>query len=350
MGRNYARPRYRAKAAKRPSQEMNELLRRSGNLGNWDDARTATAELAKALTLSLPLRKGVIYGDILGDIFQPVELEQGVTPEFPLDILAPGTEKDFVAYTIPSTGRIPERHVEGDYITVNTYEVGSSIDWALKFSRDARWDVVGRCMQVLEGGFVLKSNRDGWHCLLAAGVGRNLVVYDDASTPGLFTKRLIALGKTTMRRKAGGNATSINKGRLTDFYMSPESLEDIRSWDLTQIDDFTRREIFEASGDNDMSLPSIFGVNLHDIDEMGVGQELQNYYLNQLGGSFPGSKLELCVGLDLMNRDSFVNPIREPISVFEDPTFHRQRRAGVYAWGEHGFGSLDSRRVLLMAL
>lgn len=341
--------RRRTKASKRPTPEMDLLLRQSGDLADWDQARASTRELTKALTLSLPLRQGVIYGDILGDIFTPIELAAGAAPEFPLDILAPGTEKSFTAYTIPSTGRIPERHIEGDYVMVTTFEVASSIDWALKFSRDARWDVVGRAMQILEGGFVLKANRDGWHAILAAGVGRNLVVYDDAATAGLFTKRMIALGKTTMRRKAGGNATSINRGELTDLYLSPEGLEDIRSWDLSQIDDFTRREIFVAGG-QEGALPAIFGVNLHDIDELGIGQELQNYYLNTLGGTFPGGKLELAVGLDLRNRDSFVNPVRAPIEIFEDPTFHRQRRAGMYGWGEHGFGVLDSRRVLLFAL
>ncbi len=342
--------RQRTKAAKRPSAEMDALLRRSGDLSDYDAARAATRELAKGLSQALPIRRGVILGDILGDIFQPVVLGPGAAPEFPLDILAPGTEKDYVAYTIPSTGRIPERHVEGDYVMVTTYEVASSIDWALKFSRDARWDVVGRAMQMLEGGFVLKNNRDGWHVLLAAGVGRNLVVYDDAATAGLFTKRLIALGKTTMRRRAGGNATSLNKGRLTDLYLSPEGLEDIRSWDLTQIDDFTRRQIFEASGDNEDVLPSIFGVNLHDVDELGIGQEFQNYYTGTLGGTFPGSKVELAVGLDLMNSDAFVNPIRSPIEIFEDPTFHRQRRAGMYGWAEHGYACLDSRRVMLLAM
>jgi hypothetical protein len=42
-------------------------------------------------------------------------------------------------------------------------------------------------------------------------------------------------------------------------------------------------------------------------------------------------------------------PIRQEVEVFEDPTFHRQRRAGMYGWGEHGFSVLDSRRVLLGA-
>jgi len=32
--------------------------------------------------------------------------------------LARKTEKDFVAYTIPNHGRIPERYIKGDYVMV----------------------------------------------------------------------------------------------------------------------------------------------------------------------------------------------------------------------------------------
>ena len=35
----------------------------------------------------------------------------------------------FIAYTQPGTGRIAERHVEGDYVRVPTYRVQSSVDW-----------------------------------------------------------------------------------------------------------------------------------------------------------------------------------------------------------------------------
>lgn len=331
---------------KKPTPEMNALLRRAGS-NDYEIAKAAQHEVAMALTL--PLKQGVLKGDIIGGIFEPIKFEPGTSVEFPLDFLSPGTEKDFIAYTIPNVGRIPERHVEGDYVMVPTYDIGASIDWALKYSRDARWDVVGRAMQVMEGMFVRKSNDDGWHTILAAGVGRNLVTYDDESTSGLFTKRLVSLMRTVMRRNAGGNSTSLNRGHLTDLYMSPESVEDIRSWDLTQIDDVTRREIFVANGEPG-SLTRIFGVNIHDIDELGVAQDYENYFVNVLGGSLPSDKQEIVVGLDLKNRDSFVMPIRAELEVFEDPTFHRQRRAGIYGTQEHGFSSLDGRRVLLGAL
>jgi len=336
------------KLLKKPTKEMNDLLRKSGD-NHFEVAIAAQRELAKALTL--PLKQGVLKGDIVGGIFEPIGFEPGASVEFPLDFLSPGTEQDYFAYTIPNHGRIPERHVEGDYLMVPTYDVGASIDWNLKYSRQARWDVVGRAMQVLEASFVRKNNDDAWHTILAACVGRNLVTYDDAATAGLFTKRLVALMKTVMRRNAGGNSTSINKGRLTDLYLSPESIEDIRSWDLTQIPDAIRTQIFmDSKEDGESPLVSIFGVRIHDIDELGVSQIYQEYYTNTLGGTMPGDKQEIVVALDLFNRDSFVNPIRAETEIFEDPTFHRQRRAGLYGFGELGWAVLDSRRVLLGAV
>jgi hypothetical protein len=327
-----------------PTKELTDLLIRSGS-ARKEESVAANAEFAKAL--ELPLRQGVLNGNILDGIFEPIQLAQSATPEFPLDLLAPGTEKDFVAYTIPNHGYVPEKHVESDYVMVPTYDVGASIDYLLKYARDARWDVVGRAMEVLEGAFVKKMNDDGWHTLLAAGLDRNIVVYDSDATAGLFSKRMVSLMKTIMRRNGGGNSASTNRGMLTDLYFSPEAMEDIRNWNVDQVDEFTRREIYTAT---DGTVNRVFGINLHDLDELGEGQEYQLYYTSALGGSLPGSKVELVVGLDLRKRDSFIMPIREQVQIFEDDTLHRQKRAGFYGWAEQGFAVLDNRRVILGAL
>ena len=326
-----------------PTPEMNQLLSRAGSLQR-EESLVATSELAKAL--ELPLRQGVMSGNILGDIFEAITLQPGATAEFPLDFLAPGTEKEFVAFTIPNHGRIPERHVEGDYVMVPTYDVGASIDWLLKYARDARWDVVGRAMEVLQGQFVKKMNDDGWHTLLSAGADRNILIYDGDASSGMFSKRLVSLLKVVMRRNGGGNSTSVHRGELTDLYISPEGHEDIRNWGVDEVDPITRRDLIVGEGG---LLVRIFQVNLHTLDELGEGQEYQNFYTTDLSGTMPAGKNEIVVGLDLRNRDSFVMPVRAPVQVFEDDTLHRQRRAGMYGWAEHGFAALDTRRVLLGA-
>jgi hypothetical protein len=218
-------------------------------------------------------------------------------------------------------------------------------------ARDARWDVVGRAMEVLEGSFVKKMNDDGWHTILAAGVDRNIVVYDSDAAPSQFTKRLVSLMKTVMRRNGGGNSASNNRGLLTDLYVSPEAMEDIRNWGIDQVDEITRREIYTAA---DGTLNRVFSVNLHDLDELGVGQQYQLFYENTLNGTLPtggtGNDTEMVVGLDLRKRDAFIMPVREQVQIFEDESLHRQKRAGFYGWAEQGFAVLDNRRVVLGSL
>jgi hypothetical protein len=330
---------------KKRDPQLDRTLVDSGS-GDLAVATKNMREIAKAL--ELPLRKGIMSGDIIGDIFEPVDMRNVRSVEFPLDFLQPGTEGDHTAYVIPNCGYIPMNSVQGDYVTVPTYMVGNSIDWCLKYARDANWNVVDRATEVFRDGFVKKFNDDGAHVLLAAGLDRNIIVTDSAASADQFTKRLVSLMQVVMRRNGGGNSSSVNRGKLTDLYISPEAMEDIRNWNVDQIDEVTRREIFVNAGEE--SLSRIFGVNIHTWDELGQGQEYQLYYENDLGGTLPAGDVELVLGLDLSRSDSFVMPVREDVQTFEDMTLHRQMRAGLYGWAEVGMAVLNSQRVLLGAI
>ena len=327
------------------SKDMVEMLRRSAS-SDVQVASAANREMAFAL--QDVLSSGLLYGDILGSIFERIRLEPGVSPKFPLDFFNHGDDRDFIAYTMPNWGRIPEKHVEGDYVMVPVYRTANSIDWTLQYARDARWDIVKRAMDVMRAGMVRKMNDDGWHTIQAAATGRNITGYDDAATSGLFTKRLISILQTYMRRNGGGNSASLNRAGVTDLYISPEALQDIRSWDLSQVDEVTRRQIMLADGETPMS--RIFGVVLHDLDEMGVGQPYQTYITTTLAATLPTDKVEWVIALDLSKNDSFVMPVTQDIQVYEDTTMHRQGRQGFYCDQWSGFSCLDSRRVLLGAM
>lgn len=344
-----------SKTIRKPTPEMIEMLRRTGS-NDRAVAEQAMAVLARAL--EIPLRSALLHGDILAGIYAVENLDPSATAEYPLDFYRQDNEDDHIAYTIPSEGAIPTRSIVGDEITVNTFDVGNAIDWPLKYARQARWNIVARAMEVLEAGFVRKMNTDGMRVVIAAGAGRTdfgggaPVVFDSAAVVGQFTKRLVSLMKTSMTRLAGGNASSTNRGQLTDLYISPEALEDIREWDIDDVDDITRREIFLAgdnNGPDNLSGPlaRIYGVTLHPITELGVGQEFQDFYDNTLSGTMGTSDEEIVIGMDLSENDSFVLPVKEDVTVFDDPMLHRRRRAGVYAWREHGFAALDGRRVLI---
>jgi hypothetical protein len=327
----------------KPSPEFIEILKKAGD-PNPGIAQAGQEELATAL--QTPLREGILVGDIASNLYERLPLEGNSTAEYPLDLLNPGDEVDHVAYTNPGHGRIPERSVEGDYVQVPTYAITSSIDFLARYARDARWDVAGRAIKVMEAGFVKKMNDDGWHTMLAAATDRNILVYDADAQAGQFTKRLVSVMKSVMRRNAGGNSASVGRGRLTDMFLSPEGLEDIRNWGVDIVDEVTRREIYVATDDG--MVTRIFGINLNALDELGESQEYQTYFTSQLGGSLgPSSDVELVVGMDMVNRDSFVMPIRQEVVIHPDPLMHRQQRVGFYGFAEAGYAVLDNRRCIL---
>jgi len=341
------------KNVKKPTQQMIEWLKRTASPNR---AEALEAMHALAVNLQVPLRSAILTGNILDGIYTPEVLDPSATAIFPLDFFQiADNQKQFTAFQIPSEGAIPHKVVTGNELTVQTFDVGNAISWLLKYAQQARWNIVSRAMQVFEAGFVQKNNTDGWRTIITAGAGRTdfnggaPMVIDSAASVGQFTKRLVSLMKTTMTRLAGGNSGSVNRGRLTDLYVSPEALEDIRDWDRTQVDDLTRREIFLGEKNTDPSqlpLADIFGVRLHPIEELGVNQEFQKFF-DTLGLSMGPSDEEIVVGLDLSTQDSFVNPIKQELTIFEDPNLHRQRLAGFYGWLEHGFAVLNSARVLL---
>jgi hypothetical protein len=329
-----------------------ELLRA---MASRDQRKAAAARQAFAQELVSPLRRGIFDADNLGDIYAPQVIPYGATASYPLDFVRPGEEDTYTAYTLAEQGRLPERRVEASEINVPTFKIGNSIDWDIKFMKEARWDVVKRALQVFEAGFVRKINSDGWRTVLAGAADRGLVVsasgtavltgsaqcVTTAPSPGEFTKELVSRMHTAMTRGAGGNG---NGGRMTDLYLSLEAMECVRAWDANKIDEFTRREIFVSA---EKGLAQIYGVILHAMTEFGVGQEYQTFLTSVLSASLATNTEEFVVGLDLSTQDSFVMPIKEELEVYDDEALVRFQRMGIFGWMRHGFACLDNRRVLL---
>jgi len=332
--------------------EAKDLLVSAGS-NDKNVAMKAQAQIAKGIASALneytqavdgPIREGILDGDIVSDIFVTEDFTETTDLRIPLDLLSPGTEKEHVAYVIPDHGKIPMRRVEADYIQLNTYSIGSSIDCTRRFLKHARYDVLRRMIEVLNMSFVKKNNDDGWQTIISAAKGRGIIAYDADAEAGAFTPKLISLMKTVVRRNGGGNSTSVGRRKLTDLYMSPEAFEDMSSWGLGLVSDDIRTQIQRSE---EGAVRGMYGVNFHDLDELGVGQEYQLYYTSTLAGSLAASDEELVIGLDLTQPDKcFIHPVSQEIEITEDENLHRHGLVGFYGSMEGGWAVLDVRHVL----
>lgn len=307
-----------------------------------DDRVSSNAISILTQGLTMPLQQGVLDGNIFDGLFEAVYFEPGKSVEFPYDLLAPGDEHDYVAYVIPRFGALPERSVESDFCMVPLYEIGSSIDCSWRYMRDARWDILGRMLEIIEASFTVKMNRDAWRVIIRSGVSRNVLVSDTSASPGLFSRKLVTDMSLYMRRYGGGNSASQNRGKLTDLFLSPEGQADTLHWQVNEIPDAVRAQIY-ANG----VLTRIGETNLHALDELGVGQEFESFWDNTLAQDHTNSKVELVVGLDLSKNSSLMMPWREMPKLYEDRTLAKQRRVGIWGTAEIGFTALDNRVVLL---
>ena len=325
------------------SPEVTAMFQQAGDTVHFSKAQNLAAQDFIAKALQEPLRQGIVSGDILGNLFDPLDYTDGETIEYELDFLTPGSERDFYAYTVPNRGAVPQRAVEADYVKIPTYRIANSIDTHYRYLKKARSNVRARMMEVLEAGITKKLNDDGWHTILASAVDRNIRVFDADAAAGQFTKRLVALCKTVMVRNGGGNSASRTGFRVTDIYMSPEANEDIMNWNVDQVDEITRRDIFLS---DDGGLSRIFGVTLHQLRELGVGQEYQLYYTSDLSGTMGASDEEIVVCVD-QTKDSLIMPIEESLQVIADDQFAREEMASWYCKMRLGFACADNRQIIV---
>jgi hypothetical protein len=71
-------------------------IRAYGDVRFGEGYAQGKAERDLAIALSTPLRMGVLSGDITSKIFETVDITPGCKTEFPLDLLAPDEDKEFV--------------------------------------------------------------------------------------------------------------------------------------------------------------------------------------------------------------------------------------------------------------
>lgn len=304
-------------------------------------------------------------------------------PSMPVEPLLNVGQNYLSVWSQTTAGGLPSNQVYQviDEVKFSTYRLDSAMSWDKRYNKKARLDVIAMFLERLVEEITLKTNRKAWIPVLT--------VLATASNGGVSNvKRAITAGRLTLqdvnklfsriRRQNmswASGSTSTVVGKLTDMVMSVEILEQIREFafnpintsaalGITPVTDKAeagavvtlpenQRAAILAGGD----VQSIFGVRLHELAELGIGQKYNTYFDDVAGSTayttpagagsamFTGSSEELVIGLDLTRPFAYraIQTDGDTGSTFsmsnDDQWVTRSDKLGVY-------GSLREGRVV----
>jgi hypothetical protein len=345
--------------------ERRELFKMTANLHSPEGQ---AAFRAFAASLSGPILKKVEEKSYMRQLFQTETLGPGEQASYPLE-----EELDGPIWVLPNMGYVAQDYLElqKEEIIIPTFTIQAGKDWLIKYAKAGRTDVVVKAQQIVAKSLSDYEEEAGWRTIMPAATsafdGANMLppreapIYElpagDAAA-GYFSKELINRMIVGMQR-LGRN--------LTELWISPEDMADIREYTDTDVDPVTRREILQAAGLNGMwnvrfRVVECLGVkgkyNINDrTSEYGPfkGNNAENKFndyaithgnVMDLNGALLTAGETQVYGFDTSDV-SLVMPIVQTFEAHEDLSMLRKQKAGFFGWEEFGMACLDARFLCL---
>lgn len=348
-----------------------ELLKR---MGSTDEVVAREARQAFAAFIG-PVIQTVLNQKVTSNqIYQDIEFNENDRPTIPVELYL-GTSENYIrvwSQTMP--GGLPTNIVQGlNEFTFTVYELDSAIAFYNSYAKQARLDVVTAGMEKMINELAIKQERNAWSPILGAIAtattnGTSHLI--NATQAGQFQLDDMNRLWTKIARmyNAGFTPDSTQPVGLTDLFVSPEIMEDVRAFaynpmnvrggytsagvESTQgnvpLPDSVRQNILNSGG-----LASIYNVTLHPMVELGVGQKYNTIFDNFYAGSFDPATQQLALGVDL-SRPVFLRPVvvndedgGGQVIVRPDNQFvDRSEKFGFYAKVKEGRVILDDRALV----
>ena len=321
-------------------------------------------------------------------IYTDNQYDEDDSPSYPLDLYYNEGIDHINVWSQNVAGGLPTSHVEGlSEMKIATYRLDSAVSMLKRYARRARLDVVSKSIERMAQEILVKQERNAWAVILkalaeASTDGNNHVV--SSVNAGRFIPHDLNLLMTRIKRInvsfAGGTPSNWDSRGLTDLFVSPEIMKDVRGFAynpvsnisagsssaLPSLPDGTRENIWNAAG-----MTEIYGVVLHELIELGVDKKYNVLFDNFAGSgilkggqageaegsgssstAFTSANSEIAVGLDL-SRDAFIRPVARQAdsngtftALPDDQFVSRAERLGFYGFLEEGRVCLDSRAIV----
>ncbi len=310
-------------------------------------------------------------------IYTDNEFDEDDNPSIPLDLYQ-GTDVGHVSVWAQNVaGGLPTSEVTGmQEMKISTYRLDSAVSFLKRYARRARLDVVSKAIERMTQEVLVKQERNAWAVVLKAlaeastNSTKHVVASDTISSFGVNDlNKLMTRIKRINTSFANGTPASFDSKGLTDLFVSPEIMQDIRGFAYNPVNsvgskstgpvalpESVREQIFRAAGTSE-----IYGVTLHELIELGVAKKYNTLFgefasgqghLNASAGSFDSTADEVLVGVDL-GREAFIRPVARQaesggqFTVLPDDQFvSRAEKTGFYGFLEEGRVCLDARAVV----
>lgn len=364
--------------------EQIELIKAMGSK-NSTVAREATE--AVAAFLGPVIREVLLTAGTVSKIYRDVAFDEDSDPSIPLDLFYNEFAGYVTVWAQNMAGGMPSSQIEGvKELKFGTYRLDSAVSFNKKYARKSRLDVISKAIERMVNEVLIKQERNGWAVVLKAlaeaytrNIAATQLVHVIAGHTTFLLDDLNAL-MTRIKRinesYSGNTPVQPYSNGITDLYISPEIKQAIRAFAYNPINtaqttattviggirdqflsDNLRDEIWRSAG-----MQSIYGVNLIELIEFGVGQKY-NVLFDQFAQpvsamtsapvSWTAAK-QICVGID-NTRGVFLRPVARQaesggtFSVLPDGQFDmygsRVEKVGFYGFLEEGRLCLDARAV-----
>lgn len=363
--------------------EQVELIKAMGSK-NPTVAREATE--AVAAFLGPVIREVLMTAGTVSKIYRDVAFDEDSDPSIPLDLFYNEYAGYVTVWSQHMAGGMPTSQVEGvKELKFGTYRIDSAVSFNKKYARKSRLDVISKAIERMVNEVLIKQERNGWAVVLKAlaeATTRNIAygqLIHGIAGSAIFMlddlNKLITRIKRINESYSGNTPVQPYSNGITDLYISPEIKQQVRAFAYNPVQttasaasgteikrdqylsERMRDEIYANAG-----MQSIYGINLVELLEFGVGQKyntLFDTFATAVGSSFTtptgwNAGKQICVGID-NTRGVFLRPVARQaesggtFSVLPDGQFDmygsRVEKVGFYGFLEEGRLCLDARAV-----
>lgn len=335
------------------------------------------ARQAFAALIMEPARKVLSQLGTAPMIYQDLPFGEDEDPSIPLDLYLDVPVGHINVWSQQLAGGLPTNQVAGmQEMKISTYRLDSAVSLNRKYARRARLDVVAAAISRMLQEVLVKQERNAWAVILKA-LGQASTNGADhlltSTTQDTFQlddfNRLITLVDRINESFAQGTPSDFDSAGLTDIFLSPEMMEQVRAFayqpmntrgvpnsdesTAVPLPDSIRERVF-----NNVGMPEIYNKTLHKLNELGTSrkynilfQEFAPVSVAHGGGNFDQTD-EIVIGVDL-TRNAFHRPIMRDgdnggtfIIEDDDQWVKRSDKIGWYGFLEEGRICIDARAIV----